>query len=132
MRGMVDLNKSGSAVTLAALSAGNTGGGTGKTKYFEKYLEMGSPFDAQTEDEQEEDVLETSVSHTLHFSNLPVPFICFYFIYFKDFCHYFLSHATTTSLNIIFSMLKKRTVQGQTVTMILMSLMSSNKIMSMK
>ena len=69
MRGMVDLNKSGSAVTLAALNTGNTGGGTGKTKYFEKCLEMGSPFDAQTEDEQEEDVLETSVSHTLHFSN---------------------------------------------------------------
>ena len=41
MRGMVDLNKSGSAVTLAALSTGNTGGETGKTKYFEKYLEMG-------------------------------------------------------------------------------------------
>ena len=37
----------------------------------------GSPFDAQTEDEQEEDVLETSVSHALHFSNLPVPFIYF-------------------------------------------------------
>ena len=80
MRGMVDLNKSGSAVTLAALSAGNTGGGTDKTKYFEKYLEMGSPFDAQTEDEQEEDVLETSVNHTLHISNLLVPYICYYFI----------------------------------------------------
>ena len=69
MRGMVDLNKSGSTVTLAALSTGNTGGGTGKTKYFEKYLDMGSPFDAQTEDEQEEDVLETSVSFTFTFQS---------------------------------------------------------------
>ena len=62
MRSMVDLNKSGNTITLAALSAGNTNGETGKTKYFEKYLEMGSPFDAQADDEQEEDVLETTVS----------------------------------------------------------------------
>ena len=70
MKGMVDLNKSGNTVTLALLSTGNVGGGTGKTKYFEKYLEMGSPFDAQAEDEQEEDVLETTVNYTFTFELL--------------------------------------------------------------
>ena len=83
MKGMVDLNKSGNTVTLAALSAGNISGGTGKTKYFEKYLEMGSPFDAQTEDEQEEDVLETTVN-TLLLLNYEVHFICLYLIFFKN------------------------------------------------
>ena len=62
MRGMVDLNKSGNTSTLAALSASATDGGEGKSKYFVKYLEVGSPFDAQAEDEPEEDVLETTVS----------------------------------------------------------------------
>ena len=52
------------------MSTGNVGGGTGKTKYFEKYLEMGSPFDAQAEDEQEEDVLETTVNYTFTFELL--------------------------------------------------------------
>ena len=61
MRGMVDLNKSGNTSTLVALSASASDGGEAKSKYFVKYLEVGSPFDTQAEDEPEEDVLETTV-----------------------------------------------------------------------
>ena len=66
MRGMVDLNKSGNSSTLSALSAAAEEGAEGKFKYFVKYLETGSPFDPQADDEQEEDVLQTTVSSIFH------------------------------------------------------------------